>query len=377
MNPSVLSPPAQRLLSLDVFRGVTVAAMILVNNPGSWGHIYAPLRHAAWHGCTPTDLIFPFFLFIVGISIVFALSGRRADPSGHGRTLAKAFRRSLILFGIGLLLGLFPAFDFAHMRIPGVLQRISVVFFICSLLYLKTGVRVRLVLMGGLLLLYWALLTLVPVPGVGAPNLEATTNLGAWLDRTLLPGHLWSQSKVWDPEGVLSTLPALVTGLAGILTGEWLRSSREAATKTVGLFAAGNLALLAGLAWDLVFPINKALWTSSFVLYTAGWALVGLALSYWFIDVKGHRAGLKPFIAFGMNAIGAFILSGLLPKLLALVKVQGPAGSPTGIRTYFQETFLVPYFSPENASLLGAILFLLLCFVPIWVLYRRRIILKV
>lgn len=376
MNSPITQAP-RRLLSLDVFRGLTVAAMILVNNPGSWSHIYSPLRHAPWHGCTPTDLIFPFFLFMVGVAIVYALSGARDARGGHSRVLLKVLRRSLVLFAIGLFLGLFPKFDFVHLRIPGVLQRIALVFFGCSLLFLKTRWQTRAWIMAALLLLYWALLTLVPVPGLGAANLEPATNLGAWIDNRLLGGHLWSQSKVWDPEGLLSTLPALVTGLAGVLTGEWLRSSREPTVKTVGMFAAGNLALLGGLAWDLAFPLNKALWTSSFVLYTAGWALVVLALLYWFVDVKGYRKGTPPLLAFGMNAIGAFILSGLLPKIFNLIQVRGPQGVTMGLRQYFQETFLVPYWSPLNASLLGAILFVLLCFLPVWILYKKRIILKV
>lgn len=371
------SQVSRRLLSLDVFRGLTVAAMILVNNPGSWSHIYAPLKHAPWHGCTPTDLIFPFFLFIVGVAITYALSGAKAAAGGHRTVLLKVLRRSLVLFAIGLFLGLFPKFDFEHLRIPGVLQRIAVVFFFCSLLFLKTRWQTRAWIMAGLLLLYWALMTLVPVPGIGEANLEPATNLGAWIDNSLLHGHLWSQSKVWDPEGLLSTLPALVTGLAGVRTGEWLRSGRGEEEKTVGLFAAGSLALILGLAWDLVFPLNKALWTSSFVLYTAGWALLVLALLYWFVDVKGYRAATPPLLAFGMNAIGAFILSGLLPKIFNLIQVNGPAGESMGVRQYFQQTFLVPYFSPLNASLLGAVLFLLLCFLPVWMLYKRRLILKV
>ncbi|MGV3503609.1 MAG: acyltransferase family protein [Adhaeribacter sp.] len=376
MNTPV-SLASRRLLSLDVFRGLTVAAMILVNNPGSWGHIYAPLKHAPWHGCTPTDLIFPFFLFIVGVAIVYALSGAKETPGSHRSVLGKVLRRSLVLFAIGLFLGLFPAFDFAHMRIPGVLQRIALVFFCCSLLFLKTRWQTRAWIMAAALLLYWALMTLVPVPGVGEANLEPATNLGAWIDNRLLAGHLWSQSRVWDPEGLLSTLPALVTGLAGVLTGEWLRSKREEKEKTLGLFIAGNLALLGGLTWDLAFPLNKALWTSSFVLYTAGWALVVLALLYWLVDVQGYCKAIPPFLAFGMNAIGAFILSGLLPKIFNLIQVSGPGGESMGLRQYFQQTFLVPYFSPLNASLLGAIAFLLLCFLPIWILYKRRIILKV
>ena len=377
MAQNMVQAAPARLLSLDVFRGITVAAMILVNNPGDWGHIYSPLRHARWDGCTPTDLVFPFFLFIVGVSIVYALSGKKADPTTHGKTILRIVKRSLIIFGIGIFLALFADFDFVNLRIPGVLQRIAVVFLFSSIIFLKTSTRVQLFLMAFILLLYWGLMTLVPVPGIGQPNLEPSTNLGAWLDNKLLPGHLWASSKIWDPEGILSTLPAIVTGLSGGLGGKWLRQPTEAAHKTTGLLLYGNLAMLAGLAWNLVFPINKALWTSSYVLYTAGLAAIGLGICYWFIDVKGHRFGIKPFAAFGMNAITVYVIAGLLPDIFNMIQVTGPAGKSMGLWRYLNEILFVPYFNPENASLLAALLFVLICFIPIWIMYQRRIIIKI
>ena len=311
MTQNIMQAAPARLLSLDGFRGITVTAMILVNNPGDWSHIYAPLQHARWDGCTPTDLIFPFFLFIVGVSIVYALSGKKADPTTHGKTILRILKRSLIIFGIGIFLALFPDFDFTNLRIPGVLQRIAVVFLFSGIIFLKISTRVQLFLMAFILLLYWGLMTLVPVPGMGIPNLEPATNLGAWLDNKLLPGHLWASSKIWDPEGILSTLPAIVTGLSGVLAGKWLRQPTDAAHKTTGLLLYGNLAMLGGLIWNLVFPINKALWTSSYVLYTAGLAAIGLGICYWFIDVKEYKAWTKPFAAFGMNAITVYVIAGL------------------------------------------------------------------
>ena len=377
MAQNMVQAAPARLLSLDVFRGITVAAMILVNNPGDWGNIYSPLRHARWDGCTPTDLVFPFFLFIVGVSIVYALSGKKADPTTHGKTIVRIVKRSLIIFGIGIFLALFADFDFVNLRIPGVLQRIAVVFLFSSIIFLKTSTRVQLFLMAFILLLYWGLMTLVPVPGIGQPNLEPSTNLGAWLDNKLLPGHLWASSKIWDPEGILSTLPAIVTGLSGVLAGKWLRQPTEAAHKTTGLLLYGNLAMLAGLAWNLVFPINKALWTSSYVLYTAGLAAIGLGICYWFIDVKGHRFGIKPFAAFGMNAITVYVIAGLLPDIFNMIQVTGPASKSMCLWRYLNEILFVPYFNPENASLLAALLFVLICFIPIWIMYQRRIIIKI
>jgi predicted acyltransferase len=368
---------SRRLLSLDVFRGITVAGMILVNNPGDWGNVYPPLLHAPWHGLTPTDLVFPFFLFIVGVSIVYALSTRREDPTQHGQLLAKILKRSLILFGLGLLLNLVPAFDFGSLRIPGVLQRIAVVFLVCALIFLKTNRRTQIYLLAGLLLGYWFLMTLVPVPGVGPANLEPTTNLAAWLDNLVMAGHMYSVTKVWDPEGILSTLPAIGTGLCGVLAGQWLRQSTEPATKVAWLFVYGCLAVVAGLVWDLAFPINKPLWTSSYVLYTAGLALNGLALLYWLVDVQGHKGWTTPFVIYGVNAIVVFVGSGLLFDLLGLIPVTGPAGEQISLTAYLYQTFFTPFFTPVNASLAWAVSYVLFWLGVLWVLYRRRIIIKV
>lgn len=356
----------QRLLSLDFFRGLTVAAMILVNNPGSWSYVYPPLEHSKWNGCTPTDLVFPFFLFMVGVSVTFALSSRKADAGGHGKLILHIFRRAAILFAIGLAFRLIPSFDFYNLRILGVLQRIAIVFLIISLLYLKTGTKVRIWLCFSFLVIYWLLMTLVPVPGTGPANLEPGTNLAAWLDRTVMgERHLWKQARTWDPEGILSTLPAISTGLLGIMTGDWLRrKDKEDAEKVAWLFSAGFLAVLAGLVWDGFFPINKSLWTSSFVLYTGGLAAMGLALSYWFIDVQQYRRFTPPFVAFGRNAITAYVLSGVIPMIF-----KGMSG---GMFTRYSGIF-----SPFNASLAAAITLVLLLFIPVWIMYKRNIIVKI
>jgi predicted acyltransferase len=383
-QPSILQQSPARLLSLDVFRGLTVAAMILVNNPGSWSHIYAPLKHAEWHGCTPTDLIFPFFLFIVGVSISYALGSKKGYMS-HSKLIFTALKRALILFGLGLFLNLFPKVFTDPMealqtvRIPGVLQRIAVVFFITAVIFIKTSPKTQLRILIGILLTYWAMMTLIPVPGVGFANLEKETNLGAWLDRSLLTeAHLWRSAKTWDPEGIFSTIPAIGTGIFGLLIGTWLkRKDKEESVKISWMFSIGILAVILGLIWDLCFPINKALWTSSFVLYAGGLASIGLALCYWLIDVQGYKKGTTPFVVYGINAITVFFLSGLIPRILTMIKVNMPDGTIVTSREWLYQSFYSPYFSPINASLAGAVTFILIWLGILWWMYSRKIIIKV
>lgn len=382
-----MEPKSQRLLSLDFFRGLTVAAMILVNNPGSWGHIYAPFEHAEWNGCTPTDLVFPFFLFIVGVSIAYAMGSKKLDPSSHNKTILKALKRALTLFGLGLFLAFFPrnfsTFNFVEslqtIRIPGVLQRIGVVFFISSIIFLKSSEKTIFRTIVIILFTYWALMTFVPVPDVGYANLEKETNLGAWLDRTILTeAHLWKSAKTWDPEGILSTLPAIASGLIGVLVGVYLkRKDVDAAVKISWLFAVGVLITLAGLLWDLQFPINKSLWTSSYVLYTGGLATIILALCYWIIDVNKYNRFTKPFVIYGVNAITVFFVSGLMPRLVNMIKIKQPNGEEMGALSSFYQSFFVPYFSPINASLAYAIVFIMFFYVILWVMYKKNIIIKV
>ena len=382
---SKLKTQNSRLLSLDVFRGFTVAAMILVNNPGDWGNIYAPLKHAAWHGCTPTDLIFPFFLFIVGVSIAYALGKKKEVQANHSKLILTALKRALILFGLGLFLSLFPTVftepieAFKTVRIPGVLQRIAVVFFISAVIFIKTNRKTQLWIFSVLLIGYWLMMTIIPVPGVGYANLEPETNLGAWLDRTILTeAHLWKSSRTWDPEGILSTLPAIATGLFGVLIGSWLkRQDRDDSIKVSWMFTIGLLAVILGLIWDLFFPINKALWTSSYVLYSGGLATLGLALCYWLIDVHNYSKGSKVFVVYGVNAITVFFLSGLIPRILSMIKVRLADGTEVGTQVWIQKTLFAPYFSPVNASLAWAVTFILFWLLILWIMYKRNIIIKV
>jgi len=386
-----MTPPNQRLLSLDFFRGLTVAAMILVNNPGSWGHIYAPLEHAEWHGCTPTDLIFPFFIWIVGVSIAFAMSSSKADSSTHLKTIGKAIRRGVILYFLGFFLAIFGKLmaviidgkslleAFQTVRLLGVLQRIGIVFIISSIIFLKCSTKTIFKTLVIILAVYWALMTFVPVPGIGYPNLEKETNLAAWIDRLVLTeSHTWASAKTWDPEGVLSTLPAIGTCLFGVLVGVWMRRKDvDQATKVAWLFTAGVAAVILGLLWDLQFPINKALWTSSYVLYAGGLASIGLALCYWLIDVQGYKKFTKPFVVYGVNAITVFFLAGLLTRVLNLIKISNADGTKSPLLEQFYNTFYTPFFSPINASLIWAISYVLGFYVLLYFMYKKNIIIKV
>ena len=367
-----------RLLSLDVFRGMTIAAMILVNNPGSWSYVYAPLRHAEWHGATPTDWIFPFFLFIVGVSIALAIGRRKEAGADRKALLQKILWRSLIIFAIGLFLSGYPGFDLANLRIPGVLQRIALVYGVTAILFLWLDARQMFWVGVGCLLAYWGMLSLIPVPGGHPPNLEPGTNLGAWIDSSLLGGHLWSQSKIWDPEGLLSTLPAFATGISGILTGVWLRGDRDHFEKVAGLMVAGAVLLTGGLLWNTVFPINKALWTSSYVLYTSGIALLVLGVLYWWVDIKQHRRGTLPFVVYGTNALIVYALSGVLARTLNAIQTTDVSGSSVNIKVWLWASVFEPLFaSPYNASLAYAIAHVLLLLGFAWLLYSRNIFIKV
>ncbi len=367
-----------RLHSLDVFRGLTIAAMILVNNPGSWSYVYPPLSHAKWHGATPTDWIFPFFLFIVGVAIAIAIGGRK--QSGVDRTILskKILRRSLIIFATGLFLSAYPHFDLSTLRIPGVLQRIAIVYGITAMLFLWLNPRQMFWVGVGCLLSYWGMMSLIPVPGGYAPNLEPGTNLGAWIDATLMHGHLWSQSKIWDPEGLLSTIPALATSISGILTGTWLQGARGRYEKVAGMAVAGAVLIAAGLLWHTVFPLNKQLWTSSYVLYTSGIALLTLAVLYWWIDVKGRRRGTLPFIVYGTNALIIFTLSGLIGRTFNAIHRTDAAGNSVNIKTWLWQSVFEPAFaSPYNASLAHATVHVLAMLGIAWFLYSRKIFIKV
>ena len=368
------SPGMQsRLTSIDVFRGVTMAAMVVVNTPGDWGNVYWPLLHADWHGWTPTDLIFPFFVFILGVSVT--LSRRRSAGAGIIVT------RAAIIYGLGLLLALYPRFDFSTVRLVGVLARLAFCYLAAALVYrtiARQTVRARLQttigLAAALLAGYWALLSFVPAPGGVAGDLSPSGNLGAWIDRTLLgEAHLWSQSRTWDPEGLLSTLPAIATALTGVAAGvvltAWQPSDRRART----LLVAGALSTAAGLLWDVSFPINKNLWTSSYVLFTSGLAAMALALLHRAVDASDRPPRWTyPFVVMGTNALTLFVVSGWLVKTLIFIRVSGPEGEETTLYRAIYQTLFVPLAAPKVASLLFARAALVALYALLEIMYRRR-----
>jgi predicted acyltransferase len=355
--------------------------MLLVNDPGSWGNIYPPLRHAEWHGWTPTDLIFPFFLFIVGITTHFSLSARRARGDGDAALRRQVLRRGAVIVLLGLLLAAFPFFPaerLVHLRIPGVLQRIGVVYLCTGLLVIDTRPRTQAIVAALLLVGYWLLLTVVPVPGVGPATLDPPdATLAAWLDRLLLDGHLWAETKTWDPEGPLSTLPAIATGLLGVAAGRLLTRAEPLAERINWLFGAGAIGMVLGLVWNWVFPINKNLWTSSYVLFTGGMAAVALATCIWLIEFRKVIWWTGPFVAFGVNPIVAFVGSGMMERLIYSVVTVSYRGETIPLEAVIYRAAFAPWLPPRAASLAFALAFVALWYVVLAVLWRRRIVLKV
>ncbi len=369
-SAGVAAAAATRLVSLDVFRGATMAAMMIVNNPGDWDNVYSPLLHAEWNGWTPTDTIFPFFLFIVGVSITLS---RKSASWGS------IARRGALIIGIGLFLSGYPHFDLATWRIPGVLTRIGVCYLIAAAAYhVTTGDRKRQAFVLGsaavaLCVLYWIVMTRLPNPAGVRGDLTPDGNLGAYLDRAVFGSHLWAESRTWDPEGLLSTIPAMGTTLFGIVAGLWLGAAATPQRKAVGLVLAGVVGVAVGELWGTAFPINKKLWTSSYVFFMAGLACLALALCYWIIDVRRWRGWTKPFVVLGTNAITLYVASGLLADTLSIVNVTGADGRTTSASHYAYVHYFVPLASPKNASLLFAFANLAVVFVLLAWMYRRRI----
>jgi predicted acyltransferase len=419
----------ERLLSLDVFRGFTILLMTVVNNPGSWASVYPPLLHAEWHGCTPTDLVFPFFIFILGVAIPFAMPDRIFNAS----TLLKITTRSLRIFCLGFFLFFFKKIElfglegiplllvrlaitigvtyallgnfstkvkayatfsvflilmllaynsemFKDVRIPGVLQRIGIVYFVVSILYLKTTTRTQIIAAILLLLGYWASMSLIPVPGIGAPNFEKGTNFAAWIDSISLPNHMYAETKTWDPEGVLSTLPAIASGIIGLLIGSLLNLNLTKVTITKRMFIIGVILTAIGFAWGLAFPINKALWSSSYVLYTAGIATICLSALYYIIEIANLKKWTKLFLIWGVNPMIVFFFSGVVPRVLSMIEMQHPEkiAEKINLQNYLYQFWIVPHFdNPMNASLAGALTYVAIWSFILWIFYRNKLIFKV
>jgi predicted acyltransferase len=397
-----LAPKRERLLSLDVFRGMTVAGMLLVNDPGTWSAIFPPLEHAEWNGWTPTDLIFPFFLFIVGITTYLSLSARRARGDDNSAIVKQILRRGLIIYLLGFAMAMFPFYQWGsidaipnagawdrilfrieHVRILGVLPRIAIVYVCAALLTLKTTVKQQILIIAGLLFGYWFAMTLIPVPGenvVGALLLHTKDrNLAAYLDRAILgTNHTWIGSVTFDPEGPMSTIPAIATAMLGVLAGRWIALREKSLLERIaGLFAMGSVGMMLGLMWNWSFPINKNLWTSSYVVFTAGMAGVALATVMWIVDYTSVKWWTKPFVVFGVNPIVAFVGSGVMARLIYTLWHVNYAGKPTAVQDAIYQSVFLPWLPPRVASLAFAITFVLLWYGILLVLYRRKIILKV
>lgn len=376
-------PSRTRLPALDVFRGLTVAGMLLVNNPGTWSAIYPPLAHATWHGWTPTDLIFPFFLFIVGVTTHLSFEARRERGGTNTALVRQVMRRGGLIILCGLLLASFPWVPLTRItevRFPGVLQRIGLAYLVAGLIILRTSWRQQLAILAALLLGYWALMTLVPVPGYGLGpfNLDdPSASLAAWIDRSVFGTHLWRSSKTWDPEGLLSTLPAVGTVLCGSFVGRWLGTRRPLPDRLLALACAGSLAMVAGLMWDWVFPINKSLWTSSYVVFTAGMGAVALATCTWLVDVLGITSWAVPFHWFGRNPMIAFLGSGAMARLMGSIITVPVDGAPVPLQRVIYDHGFASWLAPRNASLLYAITFVACWAGILYLLDRRRVYFKV
>ena len=368
----------ERMQSLDVFRGMTVAFMILVNNPGSWSHIYPALRHAHWHGIMGADFVFPFFLFIMGVSTELSIGTNPVLPDERKRISSHIIRRTLILFALGLFLNMFPFFPawrITHMRIPGVLQRIAVVYFITAFACMRMSAGKQHLAAFLLLAGYRALCAFVPVPGEGYPSIEPGVNLAAWLDRTLMPGHLWNVTVTWDPEGILSTVSAVTSSLLGASAGRLVRNDTGKNGKQQRLVLAGLILCVAGLAWHPFFPMNKSLWTGSYALFTAGVAMLFLALLRYLIDVRHVRWWTAPFAAMGVNSLAAFFLSSLLARIMNVITVAGAKGE-VSLQVYLYGTCYAPHLSQVNASLAWALSNVFLWLAVAGLMYRKRIFVK-
>ncbi|MDN3674188.1 DUF5009 domain-containing protein [Flavobacterium branchiarum] len=420
----------ERLISLDVFRGLTILLMTIVNNPGSWSAIYPPLQHSEWHGCTPTDLVFPFFIFIMGVAVSFAMPNKTFDSTTFNKILVRSLRMFCLgiffnffakiqlfgLEGIPLLIGrliitiavgyalmgnfsakvknilafsilfiyLFLAYSgieaYQDVRLPGVLQRIAVVYFVVSLLYLKSNQKTQLLVASILLLGYWAVMALVPVPGFGEANFDKGTNLASWIDSILLKGHMYRGTITWDPEGILSTIPSIATGIIGLLIGQLLHRSIPKIEIAKKMAIAGILLIIVAQIWSIVFPINKSLWTSTYVLYTAGLATTCLAILYYLIDIMNLKKGIKLFLIWGVNPMIVFFFSQIIPQGLVMIEFKNPHNPEQQINLldYLYNFGIAPFFSnPMTASLAGALTYVGIWTFILWIFYKNKLIFKV
>ena len=359
-----------RLLSLDILRGLTIVLMIIVNDPGSWSHVYTPLLHANWNGLTPTDYVFPAFIFIVGVSIVLSLTKQSEKGLSRKQLVQKILFRSLKIYLVGLFLWLWPSFDFGRIRWVGVLPRIALVFMVCALLFLYTKRKTQLIIAIVILVVYWLVMMYLPVPGIGIPDLsEPGKNWANYLDQKYLPGYLWK--KTWDPEGILSSFPAVVTGLLGMMAGFILISNIEFKDKLLRLFLLATTLLICGDIAQYFMPLNKSIWSSSFVLITGGISCLLLACFVYWVDIKGQDSKFKFARVFGVNAIFAYTLAGIFYTLFYSKKLWG-----ISLSAMFMEHAITIGVAPKLASLLYALFYVFVIWIPTHQLFKRKIFIK-
>ena len=374
---------SRRLLSLDVLRGMAIAGMMVVNNHGPGSEVYTQIEHSPWNGCTFADWVFPTFLFVVGVAITFSFGRRAVSETDKKSLYLHIVRRSVILFVLGVVLNAisynnFPFFYLSTVRIPGVLQRIAVCYLVTSLILLNFKIRGQAVWTVGFLAAYWLMIKLIPVPGYGAGVMVPAGSLEWFVDSHVFSGHtyIYAPFPGFDPEGLMSTIPAISTTLFGVLAGQLLRSEVKHELKTLWLLGGGALLAIAGLVLDLWLPINKNLWTSSYSVYMSGVDLMCLGILFWLIDVRGYRKWSTPFVIYGMNAISIYCLADVVAKLLVMIQWES-GGRALALRSFLYEDVLLRFASPINASLIYAISFMLFMYFIAWIMWQRKWFLKV
>lgn len=364
-----MSTQVQRLISLDAMRGFTIAAMILVNFPGNGDFVFAPLMHSSWNGLTPTDVIAPFFLFIVGVSIALAYTKRLEQGVKKESMYQKILVRSLKIFAVGIFLNLLPDFNFAELRWTGTLPRIAIVFCVCAFLFLNSDWKKQAWIGGIILVAYWLAMTLIPTPGYGKVMLERGINLANWIDSQYMPGVMYQGT--WDPEGILSTFPSIVSGITGLLAGALMLSNRTKEMKVILLMVTGFFMTFAGYLWGLTFPVNENIWTSSFVFVTSGIAFMALGAFYFLVDMKGYTYGTKPGIIFGANAITVYVLADIFALIFFIPDFGGQS-----LNLHFFDVLTSIGIGPKLTGMIYSLLFVCINFIPAYILYKKKIFIK-
>lgn len=370
---------SNRFISLDIFRGIAIAAMVIVNNQGDWSHVYPVLRHASWHGWSGADIIFPLFLFALGSSVSFSISIKSNAGFSNNEIYLKIIRRTLILILMGLFLNLFPEFKLAELRIPGVLQRIALCYLFSSVIFLQFNKKMQYGIAFCILVMYWICLKFLPFDGSTVGSLEPADNICRYIDNFLFNGHTYKQAAApgFDPEGLFSTIPAISSTLAGVFAADLLRSQKSSIRKIIELLAAANTGIILGIIMNIWMPINKNLWTPSYVVFMCGISLYVFVISFWFVDIKCCRFFSKPFIVLGANPLALYFLSSLLAKLTVYIKLSQSDGKAISLKTVIYKFCFESCTSGYNASLLYSVVLLSFWLVIMYLLYRKNIFIKI